>query len=164
MSLLVDRRQVGVLGVQQAGKTTFLTSLIHHLRNHHPAEFPLGDGSWRVKFVSALENADGSPRFDHQKYRDQIQNRRWPTKTHAVSEYRCQLEFFGGPLHYRLENAVSLTELSLVDIPGERLADLGMAGTAYDRWSDLVLEFLDGQYEYRVESRGFVELLGAGGH
>ncbi|MDB5308829.1 MAG: hypothetical protein JWO38_3031, partial [Gemmataceae bacterium] len=162
MSLLIDRRQVGVLGIQQAGKTTLITSLIHHLRDHHPADFPLGDGSWRVKFVSALENENGTPRFDFRKHRDQLQNRRWPSKTRAVSEYRCRLEFFGGPLPYRLENAVSLTELSLVDIPGERLADLGMLGTAYDRWSDLVLELLDEQYDSRADGPGFVEMLEAG--
>lgn len=163
MALLIDRRRVGVLGTQQAGKTTFLTTLVHHLRRHDPAEFPLGDGSWRVHFVTALDLDDGIPRFDFPRFRDQLQNRRWPDKTRAVSAYRCHLDFAGGPYLYRLENALSRTDLTLVDIPGERLADLGMSGTGYGPWSDLLLDLLEGQYAYLEECRPYLDLVEGGG-
>lgn len=160
MPLFLDRRQVGVLGMQQSGKTTFLTSLIQHLRDHDPSEFPLG--SWRVKHVQPLENSPGIPQFQYLLYRDQIHHKRWPAKTTALSEYRCRLDFSGGSFWNWPENRLSETELSLVDIPGERLADLSMAGVDYATWSDLLLRIFTERFHADEESRAFRERLDGG--
>lgn len=146
--------------MQQAGKTTFLTSLIQHLRDHDPTEFPLE--TFRVKHLQGLENARGIPQFPYLLYRDQIHHKRWPAKTTALSEYRCRLDFSGGPWISRIENGLSETELSLVDIPGERLADLSMAGVDYAAWSDLLLQIFTERFHSDEESRAFRNLLDSG--
>ena len=48
-----SEHRVAVVSLAAAGKTVFITSLIDHLWNHDPAEFPLGNDAVRnpVKIV-----------------------------------------------------------------------------------------------------------------
>jgi predicted YcjX-like family ATPase len=163
MSLIVDRRQVGVLGIQQSGKSAFLTSLIDHLRNHDPKEFSLGASvrKWQIRSFTPLPNPDGTPCFNYPKYRSELHHGQWPAKTSAVSEYQCRFDCSGGGVGNWLENGVAHNELSLIDIPGERVADLGMAGVDFARWSDDLLARLESNIEYGRDCVEYFDLLNA---
>ena len=91
MALFVDRRCVGVVGIQASGKSTFLTSLIHQLRSHNPAAFSLGDGGWRIKHLANSPASKGLPPFPYDRFRVQLHRRHWPDKTRCLMEYRCRL-------------------------------------------------------------------------
>ena len=159
MNLLVDRRTVGVIGIQQSGKSTFITSLIHHLRCHDPAVFPLGDGRRRIQFLRNLPESGGIPAFPYTRYRYDLHEGRWPRKTTSLSEYRCRLRLSASIQSKMKRNALRVTELTLIDIPGERLADLGIAAAGYPEWSDALLKLLDDHPSYRDTSTAFRDLL-----
>lgn len=145
MALYTDERRVGVLGMQQAGKSTFITSLVNHLHEHRPGEFPVGKSGTKID-CRYLPPADGTPEFPYDDFRRELHARKWPLKTKALSEYRCQLDFTRGGRWGRLVKAVSRTRLTLTDIPGEWLADLTMHKTDYPAWADRVYGLLDGAY------------------
>ncbi|MEZ6317645.1 MAG: YcjX family protein [Phycisphaerales bacterium] len=128
-------RRVGVVGLFQSGKTTFLTSLIAHLRSHDPAHLHLGTG---VDVYPPVELAaeEGFEAFAFEAHRARLaREHRWPEKTAAVAQYRADLTVKVGASERR-------TRLSLLDCPGERLADLPMAGRSFGEWSEWMLEQL----------------------
>jgi predicted YcjX-like family ATPase len=150
----IDRR-VGVVGLYRAGKTVFLTSLINHLQNHDPRVLPLGDGRARVIFRRQLPPQNGFEEFAYFEHRDKlVYARQWPTKTRATCQYRCE--------YFRSDWRLSRGELSLLDFPGERLADLPMAGCTYGQWSDFILTLFREHNEYRIFSQPYLDLLGQG--
>jgi predicted YcjX-like family ATPase len=160
MGLHVDRRRVGVIGIQQSGKTAFLTSLIDHLRWHDPKVFRLGENrSWSIRGFQTLGNADGTPNFSYVKHRNQLQEGRWPIKTCDSSEYRCRFDCSGGHFGNRLESWTGHTELSLIDLPGERIADLDMAAASYSDWSDCLLRRMDEHPAYETEFEHYRAIL-----
>jgi uncharacterized protein len=145
-------RRIGVVGLYRAGKTVFLTSLINHLQNHDPRVLPLGDGRTRFVFRRQLPPLNGFEEFPYLEHRDKlVYARQWPVKTRATCQYRC--EYFRSDWH------LSRGEITLLDFPGERLADLPMAGCTYAQWSDLILALFRGHNEYRVYSQPYLDVL-----
>ncbi|HOB75890.1 MAG TPA: YcjX family protein [Phycisphaerae bacterium] len=144
--------RVGVVGLYRAGKTVFLTSLINHLQNHDPRVLPIADGQSRIIFRRQLPPENGFEEFPYFEHRDKlVYSRQWPVKTRATCQYRCQ--------YYRSDWNLSRGELSLLDFPGERLADLPMAGCTYGQWSDFILTLFREHNEYRVYSQPYLDLL-----
>jgi len=144
------RQQVGVIGLYRSGKTVFLTSLINHLQNHNASRFPVGKQA-RVWFDGELKAVRFEP-FPYKERRDLLVNtRRWPEKTRGVSEYGCR--------YYRSDWHLSRGELSLLDFPGERLADLIMVHASYAQWSDFLLTLFHDHAEYRGLADPYLDLL-----
>jgi predicted YcjX-like family ATPase len=128
--------RVGFVGVSQSGKTTFLTSLINHLRRHSQDAFPLRNRKGKpINLRHKEEPPTGLTLtgFDYSAHRANMQKRRWPVKTTDLSEYHCLLE--------RTDWWMDRIDLLLTDFAGERLADVTMAGRDYAQWSDSILEF-----------------------
>ena len=147
-------RRVGVVGLFQSGKTTFLTSLIAHLRAHDPAALHLGDGV-DVHPPVELEPEEGFARFAFDAHRARLaREQRWPDKTAAVSQYRADV---GITVKGRRRDV----RLSLLDCPGERLADLPMAGRTYAQWSDWMLDQLAAP-QNRAHAAPILSATGAG--
>jgi predicted YcjX-like family ATPase len=149
------RVRLGIVGLSQAGKTAFTTALINHLRRHDSRRLPLGNGAVTLDWVASLPLHDGLPVFPYEQCRDMLGlQRRWPRKTVDTSEYRCLLERSDWP-------AMSL-DLDLLDFPGERMADMSMAGRDFPAWSEAVLDLLRTVPEYLAHAEEYLELASNG--
>ncbi|MBC7834647.1 MAG: YcjX family protein [Phycisphaerales bacterium] len=152
----VRRRPVrlGIVGLSQSGKTAFTTALINHLRRHDPRRLPLGNGTVTLDWVARLPTQGGLPEFPYERCRDMLGlKREWPRKTVATSEYRCLL--------HRSDWPSRSLDLDLLDFPGERLADLSMAGRSFRQWSESVLALLRTVPEYHAHADEYLALVGS---
>jgi uncharacterized protein len=154
---LARRRRVrlGIVGLSQSGKTAFTTAIINHLRRHDPRRLPLGDGAATLEWVAHLPTRGGLPPFPYEQCRDMLGlQRAWPRKTIATSEYRCLL--------LRSDWPAKSLDLDLVDFPGERMADMSMAGRTFRQWSDAVLSLIQTVPEYRACADEYLGILEEG--
>ena len=154
-----SRHRVGVIGILNSGKTVFITSLINHVMHHDPAILRLRDGATKIVFDRELGPENAFEKFPYSAYRAEA-HKFWPDKTERPSQYQCAV--------YRTDWHWTRGELSLVDIPGERVSDLLMVDKDYAGWSDWLLEFMsrDREHSYRDlcrEYREFLASLGQGG-
>lgn len=144
--------RVGVVGLYNAGKTVFLTSLLNHLRDHDPDRFPLGEPGAHIRKFTELPTDPGWPAFNVAGHRDGLVHAgKWPAKTRDRSQYVCSFE--------RTDWTFSDVLLKLYDLPGERVADAGMAGRGFADWSDHVLASFRNDTATRKCVAQFLELL-----
>lgn len=140
---IIRPRRVGVLGPFHAGKTVLMTSLISQIKHHDPGRINVfGPDITLVELQSSTDPVEpmatrsGLPAFDYNTARDRLAHGGWPQKTVSASEYRSMI--------VRSDDRWRIYDLSLIDWPGERLADLAMVGQeTYERWSDAVLHAFD---------------------
>lgn len=147
------RRAVGLVGLFYSGKTVLLTSLIAHLRNHDPDRLPLGSSGEgpEISHLGERPPALCSERFDVDDHYNRLVVADWPAKTDRLNEYRAELVVGRGSWW--------TTDLSLVDLPGERLADMVVAShPTFDGWSDAVLGVLRNEAEFAGIARPFLEI------
>ncbi len=137
---------LAVTGLSRAGKTVFITSLVHNLLSalHNPNRMPLlkvvGDG----RLVAArLEGARAHvlPRFP---YADNIETLAatpagWPQPTADISEIGVDIRFVPtgliGEVLGRISGGAATLKLRIVDYPGEWLLDLPLLSQSYAEWS-----------------------------
>lgn len=129
--------RLGVTGLSRAGKTVFISSLVHNLLNG--GRLPLFEPvrSNRISGVRLEPQPDDAiPRF---QYEDHIQalvrDRVWPESTRAISELRITLDYQSASGWNRLFSAGRLS-IDIVDYPGEWLLDLPLLGQDYRQFSD----------------------------
>src|SRR5476649_530311 len=100
--------RLGVTGLSRAGKTVFITALVHGLTRggRFPVFEPLATG--RIARARLEPQPDDAvPRFDYENHlRTLNEARRWPNST-----------------------------LDIVDYPGEWLLDLPLLNKSYEQWS-----------------------------
>ena len=135
---LLSRRtiRVAVCGAGNCGKTVFLTSLLNHLLCRDPDFAPDG---WRIVRAERDGDTGAIPPFPYPESRATfVSGDRWPAKTKGVSLARIvlRLERADGR-RFRRERI-----LELLDLPGERVADLSMRGRTYPDWCRLLAEAL----------------------
>jgi predicted YcjX-like family ATPase len=133
---------LAVTGLSRAGKTVFITSLIHNLLSvlHNPHRMPLfkvvGEGRQRSARLETVK-ADLLPRFP---YRVNIEcmadvPSRWPERTTDISEIGLELRYqpagLVGQLLARIGGDTATLNLRIVDYPGEWLLDLPLLGQSY---------------------------------
>ncbi len=123
--------RLGITGLSRAGKTVFITALVHGLMRggRFPVFEPLASG--RIAGVRlAPQPHDAVPRFDYESHaRALVDERRWPESTRQISELRLLID-------YQSENgAMRMLTLDIVDYPGEWLLDLPLLGKSYEQWS-----------------------------
>jgi len=139
-------RRVGVIGFLCSGKTVLLTSLINHLMDHDPQRCNIGrtrGTAHRIVGFRRLPPHHGLDEFEYETHRRRlVDGHAWPVKTRAVSEYRCAFKHMVG----RDADRERRVTLSLLDLPGERLADLPMADMSYADWSEHTLAMFAGQF------------------
>src|SRR3954463_860834 len=123
--------RLGVTGLSRAGKTVFITALIHGLirGGRFPVFEPFATG--RIARARLEPQPDDAvPRFDYENHvRALIQERRWPNSTTDISELRLVIDY------QRRNGADRTLTLDIVDYPGEWLLDLPLLNKSYEQWS-----------------------------
>src|SRR5882757_8916709 len=123
--------RLGVTGLSRAGKTVFITALIHGLTRggRFPIFEPLATG--RIARARLEPQPDDAvPRFDYENHvRTLIEQRRWPNSTVDISELRLVIDY------QRQNGADRKLTLDIVDYPGEWLLDLPLLNKSYEQWS-----------------------------
>src|ERR1700722_5921716 len=123
--------RLGVTGLSRAGKTVFITALIHGLTRggRFPVFEPFATGRIARARVEPQPD-DAVPRFNYEGHvRTLIEERRWPNSTVDISELRLVID-------YQRQNGADRTlTLDIVDYPGEWLLDLPLLHKNYEQWS-----------------------------
>ncbi len=151
MRVFEFNKRIGVVGMYRSGKTVFLTSLINHLSRHDPGRFPLGRGDVTLGNFKRLRARAGWREFDYEGCRSSLQaGGRWPEKSLLGGQYRCSLT--------RSDWPNTLLNLSFLDLAGERMADMPMAGSDYAAWSDRMVNLFSTGPEYRAHVADYLKL------
>jgi predicted YcjX-like family ATPase len=123
--------RLGVTGLSRAGKTVFITALIHGLTRggRFPVFEPFATG--RIARARLQPQPDDAvPRFDYENHvRALIEDLRWPNSTVDISELRLVIDY------QRHDGAERTLTLDIVDYPGEWLLDLPLLTKSYEQWS-----------------------------
>lgn len=128
--------RLGVTGLSRAGKTVFITALVHNLIQG--GRLPLFEAYAQGRLVEARlmpQPDDDVPRFDYEAHvRDLIDKRVWPRSTRRISELRVVIEYESARTLKRTLGRGRLN-LDIVDYPGEWLLDLALMRKTYADWS-----------------------------
>lgn len=133
--------RLGVTGLSRAGKTVFITALVHNLI--HGGRLPMF-APWRT---GRLNGADirpqlhpGVPTFDYRGHVRQLTDARvWPDSTRQISELRLSISYDSATFFGRSLGRGKL-DLDIVDYPGEWLLDLPLLGKDFRAFSRETLE------------------------
>jgi uncharacterized protein len=123
--------RLGVTGLSRAGKTVFITALVHGLTRG--GRFPVFEPYATGRIARARlepQPDDAVPRFDYENHvRTLIEARGWPSSTVDISELRLVID-------YQRQNGADRTlTLDIVDYPGEWLLDLPLLNKDFAQWS-----------------------------
>ena len=123
--------RLGVTGLSRAGKTVFITALIHGLARG--GRFPVFEAFATGRIARARlepQPDDGVPRFAYESHLKSLTEERcWPSSTVDISELRLVID-------YQRQNGADRTlTLDIVDYPGEWLLDLPLLAKSYEQWS-----------------------------
>ena len=123
--------RLGVTGLSRAGKTVFITALIHGLTRG--GRFPVFEpyASGRIARARLEPQPDDAvPRFDYENHlRTLVSERLWPRSTTDISELRLVIDY------QRRNGADRSLTLDIVDYPGEWLLDLPLLNKSFEQWS-----------------------------
>jgi predicted YcjX-like family ATPase len=124
--------RLGVTGLSGAGKTVFITALVHQLL--HGGRLPVFEPMTSGRIARARlepQPDDAVPRFDYETHLRALNVERcWPESTSRISELRLVIDYQSA----RRARNRTLT-LDIVDYPGEWLLDLPLLAMSYTEWS-----------------------------
>jgi uncharacterized protein len=160
---------LAVTGLSRAGKTVFITSLVHNILSalHQPHRMPLLTVVRDGRLIAA-RLADGKTgRLQLFPYEDNIAHMAanpadWPEPTVDISEIEIDIRFVpAGALGFmlgRIGNGAATLKLRIVDYPGEWLLDLPLLTQSYCDWSRATMKLC--RQGLRAETaRDFLSLL-----
>ena len=154
--------RLGVTGLSRAGKTIFITALVHDLltSGRLPGFAPMTEG----RFIGAklAEYPDAAiPRFAYEQHLAALTGKSpaWPESTRRISQLRLTLKYQSNSWFSGLRGPSTLN-LDIVDYPGEWLLDLPLLSLSFAQWSTEALERA-GRPASSVEAKNFLEALAA---
>lgn len=128
--------RLGVTGLSRAGKTVFISSLVHNLLNggRLPVFEPVRSG--RVSKIRLEPQPDDAvPRFQYEDHITAlVRDRIWPDSTRAISQLRITLDYESASGWNRMFSPGRLS-IDIVDYPGEWLLDLPLLSQDYRQFS-----------------------------
>ncbi len=135
-SLINPNLRLGVTGLSRAGKTVFITALVHNLI--HGGRLPMFNAhdSGRISLATLQHQPDDNvPRFQYEDHvRALVDERIWPQSTRQISQLRLTIKYESASAWSRLFSGGQLN-LDIVDYPGEWLLDLPLMGQSYLEFS-----------------------------
>lgn len=142
---------LAVTGLSRAGKTVFITSLVHNLLSalHQPHRMPLLKVVGEGRLVAARLATDKSSRLPRFPYERNIEHMAaspadWPARTTDISEIEIDIRFVpAGALGFLLGqfgDGIATLKLKIIDYPGEWLLDLPLLTQSYADWSRATLQ------------------------
>ncbi len=153
--------RLGVTGLSRAGKTVFISALVHNLVNG--GRLPLFEPQKSGRITQAYlrpQPDDAVPRFQYEDHVAALVDERiWPDSTRAISQLRLTLEYQSASGWGRLFSGGKLS-LDIVDYPGEWLLDLPLLGKDFAAFSAEALELADAPAR-RDLAADWLELTGA---
>ena len=152
MKLFSSHHNIAVVGLNNSGKTTFITSFINHILYHDPFKLKLGRGDVHIAFDEELRPPyTGLERFPFEKFRRVGDNGKIkPEKTKTAYQYRCSF--------YRNDWKKTKGYLNIIDIPGERINDIPMQEFSYPDWSMWLLEIIFQDPHYIDLAKAYIEI------
>jgi len=129
--------RLGVTGLARAGKTVFITSLIHNLLQGGRLPFfdAMAEGRINRAYLEPQPN-DEIPRFDYDMHLEELTSTppTWPSNTERIRQLRVTIEFESRHL---LRKALGQDRLhvDIIDYPGEWLLDLPLLNMSFEEWS-----------------------------
>ncbi|WP_376704322.1 YcjX family protein [Mesorhizobium sp. ISC25] len=134
--LFAPSLRLGVTGLSRAGKTVFISALVHNLV--HGGRLPLFEAQKSGRIARAFleeQPDDAVPRFQYEDHiAALVDDRVWPDSTRAISELRLTIEYESASGWSRMFSAGKLS-VDIVDYPGEWLLDLPLLGKSYADFS-----------------------------
>jgi uncharacterized protein len=133
--------RIGVTGLSRAGKTVFITALVHNLL--HGGRLPMFE-AWRNGRISSArlepQPDDAVPRFAYENHvKELIEARLWPQSTRAISQLRLTVDYQSASGWLRMFQPGRLS-IDIVDYPGEWLLDLPLLTKSYAGFSAQALD------------------------
>jgi predicted YcjX-like family ATPase len=130
-SLFHPTVRLGITGLSRAGKTVFITALVHGLVRG--GRFPVFEAQNDGRIAGARlspQPDDAVPRFDYENHvHALVTDRMWPESTRQISELRLVIEY------QSRSGAMRALILDIVDYPGEWLLDLPLLTKSFETWS-----------------------------
>lgn len=147
--LAMDRRvRLAVTGLNQSGKTAFITSLIHQLLHAlgGGASLPFFDVVSQKRFLGAktmLQPNMEIPSFRYDQFVTTLLSEKpsFPRATDGLSEIRLAIRFQPCGLLAKQLSPTATLYLDVVDYPGEWLLDLPMLDLDFEQWSQQIFRF-----------------------
>jgi uncharacterized protein len=157
--------RLGVTGLARAGKTVFITALVHNLVQG--GRLPFFNAATQGRLLRAFlepQPDDGVPRFAYEDHLARLTGTPpdWPESTRRVSQLRVTLEYEPTGFVWR-QFGTSRLHLDIVDYPGEWLLDLPLLKLSFAEWSAeaLALSRTAERRAFAGEWHGFLAELGA---
>ncbi|MCZ4092728.1 YcjX family protein [Sinorhizobium psoraleae] len=133
--------RLGVTGLSRAGKTVFISSLVHNLLNggRLPVFEPIRSG--RVSKVRLEPQPDDAvPRFQYERpYRRPRPGSGMAGSTRAISQLRVTLDYESASGWNRMFSPGRLS-IDIVDYPGEWLLDLPLLAQDFRQFSETTVQ------------------------
>jgi predicted YcjX-like family ATPase len=133
--------RLGVTGLSRAGKTVFITALVHALLKggRFPAFEALAQGRITRCYLEPQPD-DSLPRFAFEQHLKALSGagRHWPESTSRISQLRITAEYEPRGLIARNIGSGRL-HIDIVDYPGEWLLDLPLMKQGYAEWSAAIV-------------------------
>lgn len=128
--------RLGVTGLSRAGKTVFITALVHALVSGGRLPVFRAAAEGRIARARIVEQPDPSvARFQYEDHLATLTgpNRAWPQSTRQISQIRVEIDY-ERPAGWFGSGKARLA-LDIVDYPGEWLLDLPLLELTYAEWS-----------------------------
>ena len=137
---------LAVTGLSRAGKTVFITSLVHNILSalQQPHRMPLLTVVRDGRLVAAMLGDGNNRKLKRFPYERNIAHMAatpadWPAPTADISEIEIDIRFVPtgalGFLVGRIGNTPATLTLRIIDYPGEWLLDLPLLTQSYAEWS-----------------------------
>lgn len=129
--------RLGVTGLSRAGKTVFITALVHALTEGtaSPALMPHRLPGFRA-FLEPQPD-DDIPRFAYEQHLDALAGDppQWPRSTRQLSQLRITMEWTSQDWVRQTAGIGRRLHLDIIDYPGEWLLDLSLLSQSYAQWA-----------------------------